>query len=170
MSRRIPGPYESTEMQRFLDTFLYREPAFLVDEVIQMDAEKLFIEARMDTLRPLPFAAQQRVDRNHPAHVSAAEILMITGSLGCLHAWFFHRCYWDEGWAGFGNRVHRADFKRLAVLGPPLQLESREIRTRVGTNRVVMRFGFEFWQEKELVYSGEQSAMFLKGKILSDLP
>ena len=64
MTRTIPGPYESAEMRRFLDSFLYREPAFLVDEVIQMDAENGYIEARMDTLRPLPFAAQQREKLN----------------------------------------------------------------------------------------------------------
>ena len=80
---------QDSEMQRFLDTFLYREAAFLIDEVMKMDSEQRFIEAQMDTLRPLPFSAEQRVGRNHPAHVSGAEILMITGSLGCMHAWFF---------------------------------------------------------------------------------
>ena len=168
MTRSIPGPYEASEMQHFLDTFLYRESAFLVDEVIRMDPEEHYIEARMDTRRPLPFAAEQRVGSNHPAHVSGAEIVMITGSLGCLHAWFFHGCRWDEGWAGFGNRIHRADFKRLATLGPPLRLESRETRNRVGTRRVVMRVAFDFWQENELVYTSEQSAMFFRSKILSD--
>lgn len=165
--RLVPGPYDAAEMQRFLDTFLYEESAFLVDEVIRMDAEEHYIEARMDTLRPLPFSAAQRIESNHPAHVSGAEIIMITGSLGCLHAWFFHGCRWDEGWAGFGNRIHRADFKRLASLGPPLRLESRETRHRVGPQRVVMRVAFDFWQEDELVYTSEQSAMFFKGKHLS---
>lgn len=166
MTRSIPGPYPEADMQRFLATFLYREPAFLVDEVLKMDQEKGFIEARMDTLRPLPFSAEQRVGANHPAHVSGAEIIMITGSLGCMHAWFFHGCHWDEGWAGFGNRIHRADFKRLADLGPPLRLESRETRCRVGARRVVLRLAFDFWQEDELIYTSEQSAMFFKEKNL----
>ena len=122
MSRNIPGPYPEAEMRRFLDTFLYREDAFLVDEVVSMDAKTRAMEARLDTTRPLPFAAQQRVDANHPAHVSGPELLMVTGSLGCMHAWFFHGCRWDEGWAGFGNRVHRADFRQLALIGPPLRL------------------------------------------------
>ncbi|MBW2231218.1 MAG: hypothetical protein JRG92_08725 [Deltaproteobacteria bacterium] len=160
--RMIPGPYEEAEMQRFLDTFLYRQEAFLIDEVLSMDAEKRAIEARLDTTRDLPFARYQRVDENHPAHVSAAELLMVTGSLGCMHAWFFHGCRWDEGWAGFGNRVHRADFKRLAAIGPPLRLLSHETKTRVGPSRVVMRYEFHFWQEDELVYCGDQSAMFFK--------
>ncbi|MAI78472.1 MAG: hypothetical protein CL917_06010 [Deltaproteobacteria bacterium] len=168
MTKKIPGPYPDSEMKHFLDTFLYTESAFLIDEVIAMDPKEHSIEARMDTLRPLPFSQAQRVSPNHPAHVSGAEIVMTTGSLGCLHAWFFHGCRWDEGWAGFGNRIHRADFKRLAEIGPPLHLKSKEVRKRSGANRVVMRVAFDFWQENELVYTSEQSAMFFKEKILSE--
>ena len=166
MARNLPGPHDNREMQRFLDTFLYREEAFLVDEVVSMNPEDGSIEAILDTNRPLPFAAAQRVDPHHPAHVSAGELLMVTGSLGCMHAWFFHGCRWDEGWAGFGNRIHRADFKSLATIGPPLHLESRETRTRVRSHRVVLRYEFHFRQEGRLVYHGDQSAMFLKDKVL----
>ena len=153
-------------MERFLATFLYREDAFLIDEVLQLDAHERRIEARMDTRRWLPFAALQRTDRHHPAHVSGAEILMITGCMGCMHAWFFHGCRWDEGWAGFGNRVHRADFKRLARIGTDLRLESRETRSRIGERRVVLRYDFHFWQNDDLVYVGDQSAMFIRGQPL----
>ncbi len=171
MTRAIPGPYDSAEMQHFLDTFLYREEAFLVDEVVSLDAERRAIEARMDTTRPLPFASQQRTDARHPPHVAGGELLMLTANLGCLHAWFFHGCRWDEGWAGFGNRIHRADFKRLARIGPPLRLESRETRTRVSARRAVLRYEFRFWQHydgrgEELVYLGDQTAMFVKDREL----
>jgi hypothetical protein len=162
----IPPPYTEDELDHFLDTFLYRQEAFLVDEILAMDAEAGVIEARMDTQRKLPFAAAQRTSENHPGHVSGAEIIMITGGLGCLHAWFFHGCRWDEGWAGFGNRIHRADFKRLARIGPPLDLVSRETRRRVGPRRVLLRYEFEFSQAGELVYSSEQTAMFFKDQPL----
>ena len=66
------------------------------------------------------------------------------------------------GWSAFGNRIHRADFKRLARLGPPLELECRELRARVGPKRIVIRFEFRFHQEGALVYVGDQTAMFLK--------
>jgi hypothetical protein len=159
--REIPGPIDPAEMRRFRDSFMYRDEAFLVDEVVAMDAEACAIEARLDTTRGLPFAAQQRTSPNHPAHVSAGELVMATGSLGCMHAWFFHGCRWDEGWTGFGNRIHRADFKKLAIVGPPLRLESRETRSRTGARRVVLRFEFRFWQDDALVYFGDQSAMFV---------
>ena len=167
MTRHIPGPQDPEAMRRFLETFLYEEDAFLVDEILVLDAEGRAVEARLDTTRHLPFAAQQRTDARHPAHVSAGELLMATGSLGCLHAWFFHGCRWDEGWAGFGSRIHRADFRRLARIGPPLHLTSREIRSRVGPRRVVLRCAFAFFQEGEAVYAGDQTAMFVKDRELA---
>ncbi len=164
MSRPDPA-----ELQRFRSTFLYRGEGFLVDEILDLVPEDRAIHARMDTTKPLPYTAFQRTGPYHPAHVSAAEMLALTGSLGCLHAWFFHGCRWDEGWTGFGNRVHRADFKDLARLGPHLELHSRETRTRVGAKRVVIRYEFRFQQEGRLVYFGDQTAMFLKAPDLSAL-
>lgn len=157
-----PGPLDATEMRRFVETFLYREPAFLIDEIVAADAGARRIEALLDTTRSLPFASEQRVDPRHPAHVSAAETIMATGSLGCLSAWLFHGVRWDEGWSGFGNRIHRADFKSLARIGPPLVLTSRETLWRDGPRRVVIRWTFEFLQEGGLVYVGDQTAMFFK--------
>lgn len=157
-------------LQAFLDTFLYDDRAVLVDEITALDPEARRLTARLDTVgwRPLPFAGAQRTSPLHPAHVSGAELVMATGSLGCLHAWLFHGIRWAEGWAGFGNRIHRADFKRLARLGPPVELRSEETRTRVGSNRVVIRFAFEFRQAGDVVYLGDQSAMFVKGRPLDD--
>lgn len=163
---RNPGPLDAAEMKRFVETFLYREPAFLVDEVRVVDREARRIEAVLDTTRPLPFASQQRVDVRHPAHVSAAEILMATGSLGCLAGWVFHGVRWDEGWSAFGNRVSRADWKSLAHLGPPLDLACQETRWRDGPRRIVMQATFTFSQEGRVVYLGDQTAMFLKDTAL----
>jgi hypothetical protein len=167
VSRKIAGPFDPQEMQRFLDSLLYEEEAFLIDEVTRLEPGERLVEARMDTARPLPYSALQRSSETHPAHVAASDLLMLTGNLGFLHAWFFHGCRWDEGWAGFGNRIHRADFKALARIGPPLQLESRETRTRVGPKRVVMRMEFQFRQGPALVYRGDQSAIFVRDRALS---
>ncbi len=110
----------------------------------------------------------QRTHAAHPAHITAGELIMATGSLGCMHAWFFQGCRWDEGWSGFGNRIHRADFKSLARRGPELRMLSKETRSRVNPNRVVLRCEFRFWQEDRLVYFGDQSAMFLKNWEFAD--
>jgi hypothetical protein len=164
VSRAVPAPCDPAEIERFLATYLYREEAFFVDEILRLDAEKHEIEARVDTTQPLPLSSLQRNDARHPAHVSAGEQIQITGSLGFLHAWFFHGCRWDEGWAGFGNRIHRADFKNLARIGPPLEVASRELRARAGSRRVLLRMEFTFRQEGRLVYVGDQTAMFMKDR------
>lgn len=169
LASRSRGVVEPALLERFVDTFLYREEALLVDALTRVDAEARALEGLLDTTRPLPLSAAQRTSALHPAHVSAAEILMATGGLGCLHAYLFHGCRWDEGWAGFGNRIHRADWKRLALIGPPLALASRETRTRVGPRRIVVRFEFRFTQAGELVYSGDQSAIFVKDRSLGAL-
>ncbi len=165
--REIPGPFAAEEMRRFLDTFLYEEAGFVIDEVTLLDRDARAIEARLDTTRPLPFSDLQRTHPGHPAHVSAGELIMATGNLACLHAWFFHGCRWDEGWSGFGNRIHRADFKRLARRGPALRLASRETRARIGPQRVVLRCELRFWQDDLLVYASDQTAMFLRNRKLA---
>ena len=160
-------PPDPAELHTFLDAYLYEEAAFLIDEITCMDKEQGILEGRMDTTRALPYAALQRTGPYHPAHVSGSDMIALTGNLGCLHAWFFHGCRFDAGWTGFGSRIHRADFKKLARIGPPLELESREVRARDGARRVVIRFEFHFRQEGELVYFGDQTAMFMKQPELS---
>ena len=162
MAGDIPGPYDPDEMRLFLDTFHYGEEAFLIDEITEMDARRREVQARMDTNRFLPLAQYQRVRNGHPSHVSGSEIIMATANLGCLHAWFFHGCRWEEGWVAFGSRIQRADFKNLALVGPPLELRSREVRSRSGPNRTTIWFEFEFSQEGRPVYFGDQTATLLR--------
>ena len=149
-------------MERFLDTFIYGPDAVLIDAVTRLDADAKEIEGVFDTTRPLSITEQQRGDPAlHPRHVSAPEMLQVTGILGCMYAYFVHGIRWDEGWVGFGSRIHRADFRELARLGPPLRLLGTETRSRVGTARIMLRFAFEFRQEDRVVYRGDQSALFL---------
>lgn len=158
----VPGPFPKAEMARFLRTYHYAPEAFLVDEVLAIDREAGEVRARMDTTRPLPLSALQRgAPEVHPRHVSGPELLQVTGCLGSLHAYFNYELRWDEGWVGYGTRIHRADFRRLVGLGPPLELRSRELRVRRSRRRLVLRLGFRFEQEGALVYEGDQSAHFL---------
>jgi len=162
MAHNIPGPHNPDQMRLFLDTFHYGEEAFLIDEIAKLDARRRAVQAYMDTNRYLPLAQYQRVRPGHPSHVSGSEIIMATANLGCLHAWFFHGCRWDEGWVAFGSRIQRAEFKNLALVGPPLELGSREVKSRIGPNRATIWFEYEFSQEGRLVYFGDQTATFLR--------
>ncbi len=158
------------ELDRFVSTFPYSSEAFLVDEVLRVDHEQREIDASMDTRRPLPVARYQVGPPDvHPRHVSGPDLVLLTGNLGCLHAYFMHSCRWEEGWVGFGNRIHRADFRSLVTIGPPLRLYSKETRVREGPKRVVLRFEFRFQQEDRLVYFGDQSAIFVKGRAFESI-
>ena len=69
-----PSP---AELGRFVSTFLYSREAFLIDEVLRIEAETGEIEARMDTTRPLPVARFQVGDHAvHPRHVSAPDLVL----------------------------------------------------------------------------------------------
>ena len=59
-----------------------------------------------------------------------------------------------------------ADFRRLVTIGPPLRLQSKETRVREGPKRVMLRYEFRFWQDGEIAYFGDQSAMFVKSRPL----
>ncbi len=166
MTRTITGSIDDADIRHFQDTFLYTDEGILVDRINSLDAEQNLIEAELDTTRPLPSSAHQRVSDLHPAHVAAGDLLMVTGTLGFMHAWFFHGCRWDQGWSGFGTNIHRADFRGLAQIGPPLSLESRETRSRVGSSRVVLRYTFRFTQADRVIYVGDQTAMFFKNRSL----
>jgi hypothetical protein len=98
MAPNICEPYKPEEMKQFFTGFMYREEAFLLDEIVTLDGERREVAAVMNTKRDLPYAQLQRPGPGHPAHVSAAELIMSTANLGCLHAWFFYGCRWEEGW------------------------------------------------------------------------
>ena len=156
---------EPAEAARFVAALPYDPSAFLIDEVLEIDASAKRVRARLDTAKPLPLVAEQRGDpRLHPPHVAGPVLIQLTGMLGMVHAWFLHGVRFDEGWIGFGSRIHRADFRRLVRLGAPLELESVETRARIGPERHVVRYEFRFTQEGALCYFGDQTATWLRGR------
>jgi hypothetical protein len=164
----IPFP-AGHDAARFFETLPYHPSAFLVDEVLAIDVPAKTVKARLHTTKALPFTDAQRGDPGlHPRHVSGSILVHLTGMLGSVHAWFIHGLRFDEGWVGFGSRIHRADFKRLARVGPPLELTSVETNVREGPTRQVVRYEFRFEQEGEVCYLGDQTAIWVKGRDLTE--
>ena len=161
----LPAPFAS-EAERFFGSIPYDPAAFLVDEVLEIDLAATRVRARLDTTkRDLPMLAHQRGDpRIHPPHVPGPVLVQVTGMLGLVHAYFMHGVRFDEGWIGYGARIHQADFKRLVRLGPPLELESVETRARIQPERHIVRYEFRFVQEGHLCYYGDQTATWLRGR------
>ena len=81
-----------------------------------------------------------------------------------INAYFQRGVRFDEGWIGFGSRIHRADFKRLALIGAPLELESFETKARIQPDRHVVRYEFTFKQDGKVCYWGDQTATWLRGR------
>ena len=107
--RTIPGPYDPAEMCCFLDTFLYDEAAFLIDEVTSLDAERHEIRARLDTTRSLPISRHQRVTWGHPGHISGGELVTVTIDQSYRHSLSGYM-------AGAGELRERGGRTRLSVL------------------------------------------------------
>lgn len=165
---RLP-PELAPEMARFVATMPYAPRAFLIDEVLEVDAARARVRARLDTTKELPLVADQRGDpATHPRHLAAPVMIQLTGMLGMVHAYFLHGVRFDEGWIGFGSRIHRADFKRLVRLGAPLELESIETKARLGPDRHIVRYEFRFTQDGALCYFGDQTATWLRGRSFPD--
>lgn len=164
----LPAPH-AAETDRFLRTMPYDPASFLVDEVLEIDDGAKRVRGRMDTRRPMPLVDLQRGDPAiHPRHVPGPVLVLLTGNLGLVHAYFQRGVRFDEGWIGFGSRIHRADFKRLALIGAPLDLESVETKARIQPDRHVVRYEFTFKQDGKVVYWGDQTATWLRGRSFED--
>ena len=171
MSAGIALPPSFTgELDRFVKTMPYDPSVFLVNEVLEIDTARCLVRSRVDTLRKdMPMVAAQRGDPAvHPPHVPGPALIQMTGNLGVVHAYFCHGVRFDEGWIGFGSRIHRADFKRLVRLGPPLELESKETRARISPERQIVRYEFRFTQDGKLCYYGDQTASWFKGRAFDE--
>lgn len=165
------------DARRFLGSLPYDPRAFLLDEVTLVDPVARRVEARLDTTKPLPFVDAQRGGPElHPRHVNGGVMVHLTGMLGLVHAFFLDGLRFDVGpgeaaggaWIGFGGRIHRAEFRSLARVGPPLELALVETKRRAGADRRVVRYEFIFTQEGRRCYVGDQTASWLRGAAAAD--
>lgn len=86
----------------------------------------------------------------------------VTGIVGFAHAYYVTDLRHKDGWVGFGARIHAARFHALATPGEPIVIACRASRIRKGARRVLGRYEFRFTQGDKLVYTGDQTAMFMK--------
>jgi hypothetical protein len=55
---------------------------------------------------------------SHAPHLPGAMIIHLTGMVGLASAWTFRNIRFNEGWSGYGSRIHRAEFKRIVRIAP----------------------------------------------------
>ncbi len=149
--------------QAFIDDCPYGPGGLLLDELLVVDHEKSLVRVRMPTHDELPLTREQRVHPlKHPRHVSGGLMVHMTGMAGFAHAYYVLGLRHAEGWIGYGGRIHSARYKALAPPGVPIEIECQATRIRRGETRIVARYDLRFYQGENLVYVGDQTAMWLK--------
>jgi hypothetical protein len=154
-----PGPFE----EAFLADCPYEPDVLFFDELLEVDADKSLIRARMPTDVPMPFTSSQRAHPvRHPRHVAGAVMVHATGSLGFIHAYYLLGLRHGEGWVGYGTHIHRVVFRKLVQPGSPIEATCTATRVRRGATRILARYSFEFRHEGAVCYEGDQTAVWIQ--------
>jgi 3-hydroxymyristoyl/3-hydroxydecanoyl-(acyl carrier protein) dehydratase len=141
----------------------YGPDALLIDDVLSIDRAASAIVARMPTTELLPITRDQRTHPvRHPRHVSGGLMIHATGIMGFAHAYFVLELRHADGWIGYGTHIHDGRFRKLARVGEPLRLRCTATMVRKIRGAIVARYQFEFRQADEVVYEGDQTAMFTR--------
>lgn len=145
----------------FFRGFPYRPEGFFLDRLVEVDREGMRVLCEMDTGKSFPFVAEQKNhDRIHPPHLPGGVIVHLTGMVGLVAVQILLDFRFDQGWSGYGSRIHKAEFKRLVKLGSPVRLEGRITSDRRRGNMAIVRYEFRFTQEGHIFYFGDQTAVY----------
>jgi len=139
----------------------YGPGGLLIDDIVRIDREASVVVATLPTHAELPLTREQRNHpERHPQHIAGGLMVHLTGMVGFAHAYFVLDLRHADGWIGYGTHIHEARFKRMGRIGPPMELACTASSVRRFRGAIVARYMFRFEQEGELVYAGEQTAMF----------
>ena len=146
---------------KFVADCPYGPGGLLLDEILEVDREKSRVVARMPTHDDLPLTREQRAHPvRHPRHVSGGLMVHMTGMIAFVHAYFVLDLRHEDGWIGYGGRIHGARFKALARPGEPMTLSCQAKQLRRSETSVLARYDFRFCQGETLVYEGDQTALW----------
>lgn len=139
----------------------YGPGGLLIDDIVRVDRDASTVVATMPTHDDLPLTREQRTHpERHPRHVSGALMIHATGMVGFAHGYFVLDLRHADGWTGYGTHIHDGRFRRMGRIGPPLVLACTATAVRKIRGSMVARYKFRFEQEGELVYDGDQTALF----------
>jgi hypothetical protein len=148
--------------EAFLADLPYAPDVLFLDQILELDAEKRLVVCRMPTDRDLPLTTSQRVHPvRHPRHVAGAVMVHATGMLGFVHAYYLLGLRHHEGWIGYGTHIHRVVFRKLVTPGAPIIAKCTSTRQRLGKERHMVRYSFEFTHEGQVCYEGDQTAVWM---------
>jgi 3-hydroxymyristoyl/3-hydroxydecanoyl-(acyl carrier protein) dehydratase len=141
----------------------YGPGGLLLDEILKVDIEESLVVCRMPTSPELPLTREQRNHPVlHPAHVAGGLMIHMTGMVGFVHAYYVLGLRHAAGWIGYGARINSARFHAIATPdGTPIVIECKATQMRRSAASVLARYKFEFRQQDTLVYSGDQTAIWV---------
>ncbi|MBX7114939.1 MAG: hypothetical protein K1X64_11485 [Myxococcaceae bacterium] len=149
--------------QAFLDDSPYAPEGMLLDDIVEVDKAKSVVVAAMTVHEDMPITRTQRVHPvRHPRHLSGGLMVHLTGILGLAHAYYVLGLRHQQGWIGYGARIHHARFHALAKPGAKLLLKVAATHVRPGNTKVLGRYSFEFKEGDTLVYEGDQTALWTR--------
>lgn len=156
---QTPQPFD----QDFLDDLPYDPEVLFFDTLLEVDPEASMVRCRMTGRDTMPLVRSQRVHPvKHPRHVSGSVLVHATGMLGFAHTYYVLGLRFRDGWTGYGTNIHAASFRKLAACDIPIDATCRATKVRAGATRYVVRYDFEFVQGEDVVYRGDQSAIWMK--------
>jgi hypothetical protein len=139
----------------------YGPDALLFDEILTIDREASRLVARMPTHEALPLTRDQRTHPlRHPRHVSGGLIIHATGMLGFAHGYYILGLRHADGWIAYGTNIHAARFRKMGKIGEPMILSITATSLRRIRGTMVVRYQFRFEQGGDIVYEGDQSALW----------
>jgi hypothetical protein len=145
----------------FVDDCPYGPGGLLIDDIVAIDREANSIVARMPTSADFPLTRDQRAHpQRHPHHGSGALMIHATGIVGFAHAYFLLELRHADGWIGYGTHIHEARFRRMGKIGSPMILSCTATNVRKIKSSIYARYRFRFEQDGDLVYEGDQSALW----------
>lgn len=140
----------------------YGPGGLLLDEILKVDIEASHVIVRMPTVGELPLSREQRNHPVlHPPHVAGGLMVHMTGMAGFVHAYYVLGIRHADGWIGYGARINSARFHALASPGEPIIIDCKATQVRRGATQILGRYKFEFRQGDALVYTGDQTAMWI---------
>jgi hypothetical protein len=139
----------------------YGPGGMLIDDIVSIDRDTNSLVASMPTRADFPLTRDQKVHpERHPHHVSGALMIHATGIVGFAHAYFLLELRHAEGWIGYGTHIHEARFRRMGKIGSPMILRCTATNVRKIKGSILARYKFRFEQDGDLVYEGDQSALW----------
>jgi hypothetical protein len=139
----------------------YGPGGLLIDDIVSIDRDASSLVASMPTRADFPLTRDQKVHpERHPHHVSGALMIHATGIVGFAHAYFLLELRHAEGWIGYGTHIHEARFRRMGKIGSPMILACTATNVRKIKGSILARYKFRFEQDGDLVYEGDQSALW----------